>query len=481
MQEPIAFPQQPRSPIDQLRLTILSGLSDPTLTIGELNERLAFLNSRLTDDHFSNSEFNTLYKVLTQYITVSGASPTASDFDELLAQAARLPLESKASLSTLYASLLQEGSNLSNARYRLAIERLRERYRDSLYATALENAARIHASAVSIGDQVLAGYDDSLSYLTTQLSTIATRESSSISEGELALEVNDILHAYNAAKSGHSRGILTGFHDLDAVTQGIQPGELALIAAYTGEGKSKLSYNITYDAVYNQGKTVLFGTAEATREQVRRNLIVRHTHHPKFDRKGGIRYSDLKFGTLSPTDEQILRAVLSDLKTNPESVYGRCFIFNVPHRANMRYIHDAFERFSKIASIDLVVVDYLGLMSSETRRAARREELDDLLVAAKRFAVDKDVPLLSPWQVSRNAWQEAQKSGKYTKACLSDTSQAERSTDLVLSILRKEDEPNALSATVLKSRDSEEDVAFTLHTDYSTSYVGTDTTMTGLF
>jgi hypothetical protein len=89
----------------------------------------------------------------------------------------------------------------------------------------------------------------------------------------------------------------------------------------------------------------------------------------------------------------------------------------------------------------------------------------------KRLAVEYGIPILSPWQVSREAWRDAQKSSKYTKAALADTSQAERASDIIISLLKSDEDPNVLKCQVLKNRNGAADMEFDLYTDFPTSLV----------
>ena len=114
------------------------------------------------------------------------------------------------------------------------------------------------------------------------------------------------------------------------------------------------------------------------------------------------------------------------------------------------------------------MVDYLGLVHSETARRSRREELDDMLVRVKQLAVNERIPVVSPWQISREGFERGrQLAGEFTLNSLADTSQTERSADVVLTIYYEDDE---LNCQILKNRDGETG-DFTLTTDFKTSRV----------
>ena len=448
--------------------TVLSGLCASDNEQAETNQRFSAALSSVRDEFFTG-RLAAIWKILVRYFSLSSGVPSPTDFEAILDTAHNLSLADRDEYLVAYKALA--GTYVSSARFKLATVRLIEEWRDEHYQKIISDASQIHLNQLSVGDKLLTGIDDSIDYVKGGLSTIENLTAEH-NEGDINIEGEDASRDYDQAKGGTSKGVLSGFIELDELTHGAQPGELWLIAGFTGEGKSKIVYNMAYAAAYLQGKNVLFGTAEATRGQVRRNIIVRHTHHPKFDRPGGLRYTDVKWGTLSDTDEQYFRTVLKDMRTGP---YGRCYVFQIPHRASIDYVADVLARQQRLYTADIVIVDYLGLMASAHRRPSRREELDDLLISSKRLAVDRNVPLISPWQLSREAWKEAQKSHSYTKASLSDTSQAEKSTDLIMAILRSDENPSELMCQVLKYRDGEEASQFILSTDFATSHVTSKT------
>ena len=94
----------------------------------------------------------------------------------------------------------------------------------------------------------------------------------------------------------------------------------------------------------------------------------------------------------------------------------------------------------------------------------KEQELNDIITDAKQMAVTHrhqdgsyGILLLAPYQVSRSNWQEAVKSGYYTKACMSETSEAEKTADLIWSHLQIPDTFD-LSCQVLKYRDGSDRV-----------------------
>lgn len=461
-----------RTQREELQFAVLSGLVTQEYNAGE---RFAIAERLLRPEHFEGGDFFPMWRILTWYYALIGSVPGQEEFDELLAREARLTLETRAGLSSAFTELQQE--EITQARFVFSCHRLRERVRDEEFSATLATTSAIHFGAETVDGDELSGFEDAHGYLNRQLAALANLQDET-PEGDMNLEGAEIVRAYHDAKGGAGTGVLTGFQQLDGLTAGIQPGELWLVAAYTGEGKSKVAMNVAYHAAYMQGKSVVFGTAELSREQVRRNMVCLHSRHEKFGYPRGLRYHDVRLGRLDEEGESVLRAATADMRDR-QNGYGRMFIFTVPERSNIEYIAAKLRQERRKFDVDLLVVDYLGLLTSRHRRQQRREELDDMLISAKRLAASENVPLLSPWQVSRAAWEKAVDNGQYTRAALSDTSQAEKSSDLILSLLRRDDE-HELQCEILKYRDGEGSLSFTLHTDFATSYVGESDTLRGL-
>jgi replicative DNA helicase len=241
----------------------------------------------------------------------------------------------------------------------------------------------------------------------------------------------------------------------------------------TSQGKTTLVENVIYNAAFVQGKNVVLGTAESTRAQVRRRLACLHCRKsPKFEGRV-LRYKDIKGGGLSLPDEALYDEVLDDLKAGG---YGRIQIFQMPYRCTPRYIYDRLIAYQTMFNIDLFALDYLNLVHSDRKRVEKREEIDEVIIEMKQIAVSfngSGIPVLSPWQAKQAQWVEAAKLGRYTLAVLANTSESERSADVILTLLQMADEPGKLRAQILKNRDGEKILEpFELEEDFGCCYIG---------
>lgn len=230
-----------------------------------------------------------------------------------------------------------------------------------------------------------------------------------------------------------------------------------------------------WSAAVEQGKNVFFATSETVRATVRRRIVARHSRQPQFGLPKGLDSTDLKNGTLSVPQEKVLQAVLDDLKNNP--AYGKLHIAQIPRGATLSYVEARMNRAASEYQVDLALCDYLALLKSDRKRNSEREEMNEILKDAKVFATSFQdglgVPFISPWQIKQASFKDAQTTGAYGLASLADTSEAEKSSDQIITLLRQAEQQQQLSLQFLKMRDGDIPNAITLQTDFRNAYLGT--------
>jgi replicative DNA helicase len=292
------------------------------------------------------------------------------------------------------------------------------------------------------------------------------------------MESDDLLAEYAERKRlkalGQDTGVLFGIPALDLKVGGMQKGELNLMAGYSGGGKSSLSVQLAWNAATQQGLNVVFATTETLRVQIRRKLLARHSRLPMFELPEGLNTRDIRDASLTPMAESKYRDVIADLSTN--SSYGKLHIAQVPRGATVGTLEARLSRLQRQFHVDLLIVDYLALFRSDRKRQSDREELNSIIKEAKQLATTFNdghgVPVVSPWQVSRNAHSEAEKVGYYTSASLAETSEATNSSDIIVSLFAMDNNERYadVSMQILKNRDGETSGSMALRTDYATCW-----------
>jgi hypothetical protein len=243
--------------------------------------------------------------------------------------------------------------------------------------------------------------------------------------------------------------------------------------------------------VTQQGLNVVYFTTETLRPQVRIKILSRHSRLPAFGLERGLNSRDIKAGSLTPAGEGALAEVIRDFSSNPG--YGRCYIAQVARGATISQLSARLELVTRLWTADLVVVDYLALLRAEAARRDLREQLSEIIKDGKQLAATyRDglgVPLISPWQMSREGWKAARPPagrGFYTLADLGDTHEASATADTIITLL-EDDGPGLgddggrrvrLRAGLLKNRDGERhsgDNSVSLTADYATSWFSAGT------
>jgi replicative DNA helicase len=212
-------------------------------------------------------------------------------------------------------------------------------------------------------------------------------------------------------------GIPTGFADLDRELGGLQAGDLLLVAGRPGMGKTALQLTIAYNAA-RRGKRVLVVSLEMSASQNMQRLIAMESKVPtEKQRRGAL--SDDDFSAFTRGVGAISRLpiwVLDSPGLTPEALRARVKRLHAEHK------------------LDLVMVDYLQLMTATRKDSNRVQEVSDISRAMKQLARELDVPVLAAAQLSRAVEQRQDK--RPTLSDLRDSGALEQDADVVLFIYR---------------------------------------------
>jgi replicative DNA helicase len=203
---------------------------------------------------------------------------------------------------------------------------------------------------------------------------------------DIADEVLAELH--EAATTTKQPGIMSGVLPLDSAMGPIMPGELAILAARPGCGKTSLAMQITQHVAERQ-KSVLFVSLEMRdRELVRRVL----------SQVGGVDSQSLRGN--SPTSDE-----LSKMHDARSMLEGQPLRIWAPARATTSQIRGVAKHMKATDSLRLIVVDYIGLIkpTTEDRKLPRYEQVTAFTGALKAMAKELDVPVIALCQLNREA------------------------------------------------------------------------------
>lgn len=224
-------------------------------------------------------------------------------------------------------------------------------------------------------------------------------------------------------------GVPSGFRDLDAITGGFQPGNLIIIAARPGMGKSGLVANIAEHVAVKEKRPVAFFSLEMSEMELAQRLIARRAKIPS-DR--------LRKGMVGDRDWNRVLRVCNDLTNAPLWIDESSDVGIIDLRGKARRLH-ASERHRGLGGLGLIIVDYIQLMRADgSRNMNRVEQVGQMSRGLKLLARELDVPVIALSQLSR---APEQRPGRQKRPILSDLRESgnlEQDADLVAFIYRED-------------------------------------------
>lgn len=443
--------------------------------IPDRDDLLSRAMTQLTEVHFPDPQYKNIFLLLERYLETTGAVLTREALLDTLGRN-KVDAGKIALYEETYKNLLSY--KVEDSEFRWSMDQLKDLAADRQTSEAIVSGMEIlNRGAKGPKGEDLVGHNDARSHILTKFAEIDRNLSMQESpEGDSRQEASEIFAEYNEIRK-HSE-IKYGIPALDEKIGGHSNGELGLVVGYSSSGKTTLAtIQLAWNTAIMQGKNVVILTSETLRPQVRRKLICRHSKLAIFGLEHGINSRHLKAGRgyLTPEEERAFPDVVNDYTTN--SSYGKLVIVQVPRGATISTCEGKLNRFQREFNVDLAVIDYLALLKPDRRFTSRREELAATVQEAKQLATTFDdgrgLPIISPWQTSRDAWKEAQTVGYYNSSALAETAEATSSSDTVITILEpKENESRFadMKVQVVKNRDGEKSLGIDLQVDYATSY-----------
>jgi replicative DNA helicase len=215
-------------------------------------------------------------------------------------------------------------------------------------------------------------------------------------------------------------GVPTGFTDLDGLTNGLHPGQLVVVAARPGLGKSTLALDFARAASIKSGLTSVIFSLEMTRNEITMRLL-------SAEARVGLHH--MRTGSLGDDDWTKLARKMSEVASAP------LFIDDSPNMTMME-IRAKCRRLKQRHDLKLVVVDYLQLMSSGKRVESRQQEVAEFSRALKLLAKELEVPVVALSQLNRGPEQRTDK--KPMLSDLRESGSIEQDSDMVI-LLHRED------------------------------------------
>jgi replicative DNA helicase len=196
-----------------------------------------------------------------------------------------------------------------------------------------------------------------------------------------------------ASRGGVSRGVPTGIRDLDELTNGLQAGQMVVIAARPGMGKSTLGLDIARSCSVKHHLPAAIFSLEMSKHEITMRLLSAEAKVP---------LHHMRAGTLSDEDWSKLARRMGEIADAP------LYIDDSPNMTMME-IRAKARRLKQRNDLKLVVIDYLQLMTSGKRVESRQQEVSEFSRALKLLAKELEVPVIAMSQLNRGSEQRQDK------------------------------------------------------------------------
>ena len=229
--------------------------------------------------------------------------------------------------------------------------------------------------------------------------------------------------------SGDSlKGLKTGFKYFDAMTSGLQKSNLIVLAARPGVGKTAFALNIATNVALDpkiNGKVAIFNLEMRGEELVQR----------MYCSVGKIKMNNIKSGQLTAPETKRL------VETHKKLSEARIYIDDTAS-TNPMGILSKCRRIAQDSKLDLVIVDYLQLMSLGTKTESRQNEVSTMSRQMKLLARELDVPVILLSQMSRSIEKYDRKDKEPQLSDLRESGSIEQDADIVIFLSKDKEASN---------------------------------------
>ena len=219
---------------------------------------------------------------------------------------------------------------------------------------------------------------------------------------------------------GEIVGVPTGIVDVDMMTHGLHPGQLVILAARPGVGKSTFALDIARNASIKNKLPSLFFSLEMSKAEIAMRLL---------SAESDIYLQSMRKGNMTRDDWTKMANVRGSISDSP------LFIDDSPN-LTLAEIRSKARRLTKELGLQLIVIDYLQLLSSGKKVESRQQEVSEFSRSLKLLAKELEIPVIAIAQLNRGS--EEKKDKKPELHHLRESGSLEQDADVVI-LLHRED------------------------------------------
>lgn len=230
--------------------------------------------------------------------------------------------------------------------------------------------------------------------------------------------ITNIENIFNS--TGETTGVASGFPELDEMTSGFQPGDMILVAARPSMGKTTFSINIAQYAALRDGKSVVVFSLEMSKEQLANKIL---------SAEANVDMLKLRTGDLSEDDWANIGKVAGPIASSRIFIDDTAGVTVMEMRSKCR-------RIKMEHGVDMILIDYLQLMSGSARSESRQQEVSEISRSIKALAKEMECPVIALSQLSRAPEQRADHRPMLSD--LRESGSIEQDADIVMFLYRDE-------------------------------------------
>ena len=332
-------------------------------------------------------------------------------------------LSIKNRMSSKSSTILEYLSNLGEYSYKTNV--------DSIYKMLKENTKKREVLALTkVIQEELKEIEDADIYIEKIISKLQKIEFQTEKEETF---VNLVVRTAKLIESNINKkknyDLYTGFFDLDALTDGLHEGELTIIGARPGVGKTTFSLQIA-ERIAEKGKNVVYVSLEMSEEQVIQKLLAKKARvNSRKIRNGNLESQEIdKIGLACAKISDLSMHILTKINT-------------------IQQIEIVTRRMKNKGKLDLLVIDYLQLVKSIGNFKSREQEVADISRTLKLMSLELEIPIIALCQLNRNASKN-----EPTLADIRESGSIEQDADNVIFLYQENEESNIITVDLQKQR-----------------------------
>ncbi len=222
------------------------------------------------------------------------------------------------------------------------------------------------------------------------------------------------------AEKGELTGVPSGFTVMDGMTAGFQPGEMSILAARPSMGKTAFSLNIALHAALREKKSVAYFSVEMAKEAVMMRMLAIEAK---------IKLSDMRVGSLDNKSWSRLINTAATISEAPIFIDDTSGISPFEIRAKAR-------RLKAKHGLDMIMIDYLQLMSLKQKVESREREVSEISKTLKAVAKELSVPVIALAQLNRGV--EGRSDRRPMLSDLRESGSIEQDADIIMMLYRED-------------------------------------------